>query len=47
MQITDRQKEDQLTPILRQAFRPLFLLGAGFSALAILLWGLTLAGKIS
>lgn len=46
MQITDKQKEDQLTPILRQAFRPLFLLGAGFSAIAILLWGFALAGKV-
>ncbi|WP_417438656.1 NnrS family protein [Idiomarina sp.] len=47
MQITDRQKEEQLTPILRQAFRPLFLLGAGFSAIAMLLWGLALSGKLS
>ncbi|WP_404398159.1 NnrS family protein [Idiomarina loihiensis] len=47
MQITDRQKEEQLTPILRQAFRPLFLLGAGFSAIAMLLWGLALGGKLS
>lgn len=46
MQITDKQEEDQLTPILRQAFRPLFLLGAGFSAIAILLWGFALAGKV-
>ena len=47
MQITNREKEDQITPILRQAFRPLFLLGALFSALAILLWGLALAGEVS
>jgi len=47
MQITNREKEDQITPILRQAFRPLFLLGALFSAVSILLWGFALAGKIS
>jgi len=47
MQITDRQKEDQITPILRQAFRPFFLFGAGFSSIAIFLWGLMLAGKIN
>lgn len=46
MQITDKQKEEQLIPILRQAFRPLFLLGAGFSAIAMLLWGLALGGKV-
>jgi len=47
MQITDRQKEEQLTPILRQAYRPLFLFGAGFSAIAMLLWGGALGGKLS
>ena len=46
MQITDKQKEEQLIPILRQAFRPLFLLGAGFSTIAMLLWGMALGGKL-
>lgn len=33
-------------PLWGQAFRPMFLLGAAFSALAILLWGLALQGII-
>lgn len=39
--------EAALAPLLRQAFRPLFLLGGLFSAGAMLLWGLVLAGWIS
>lgn len=42
MQITDHAAEQKLTPLLRQAFRPMFLFGAIFSTIAMLLWGLTL-----
>ena len=44
--ITDAAKEDAITPIWRQAFRPFFLGGALFSLLAILLWSLFLSGKL-
>ncbi|MGM0481566.1 MAG: NnrS family protein [Pseudomonadota bacterium] len=47
MQVTNQQREMAITPILRQAYRPLFLLGAAFSAVAILLWGLALLGMVS
>lgn len=47
MQVTNQQREMAITPILRQAYRPLFLLGAAFSALAILLWGLALLGQVN
>jgi len=47
MQVTHQQREMAIAPILRQAYRPLFLLGAAFSAVAILLWGLALLGTIS
>ncbi|WP_273022548.1 NnrS family protein [Rheinheimera sp.] len=46
MQITDLATEQKLLPLLRQAFRPMFLFGAIFSTVAMLLWGLTLAGQI-
>lgn len=46
MQITDLAKEQQLAPLLRQAFRPMFLFGAIFSTLAMMLWGLALMGHI-
>ncbi|QBL09716.1 NnrS family protein [Rheinheimera sp. D18] len=46
MQITDLATEQKLTPLLRQAFRPMFLFGAAFSAIAILLWVLALTGNI-
>ncbi len=46
MQITDLATEQKLLPLLRQAFRPMFLFGAAFSAIAMLLWGLALAGHI-
>ncbi|MGX5915361.1 NnrS family protein [Aliidiomarina sp. Khilg15.8] len=39
-------KEQAMTPLLRQAFRPMFLFGALFSIIAMVLWGLALAGKI-
>lgn len=47
IQITDLKVEQQMWPLLRQAFRPMFLLGAGFSAFAIALWLLILAGVMS
>ncbi|WP_194755757.1 NnrS family protein [Aliidiomarina indica] len=47
MQVTHEQKEQQIFPLWRQAFRPFFLLGALFSAIAMSLWGLVLAGHIS
>ncbi|KKO49762.1 heme transporter CcmB [Arsukibacterium sp. MJ3] len=46
MQISDLATEQKLLPLLRQAFRPMFLFGAAFSAIAMLLWGLALAGHI-
>src|SRR5690554_954471 len=47
VQVTQQAKEDALAPLLRQAFRPMFLFGALFSVLAMTLWGLVLAGTIS
>ena len=47
LQITDLQVEQKMWPLLRQAFRPMFLLGASFSAIAMLLWILALAGTIT
>lgn len=47
IQITDLQVEQRMWPLLRQAFRPMFLLGAGFSAFAIAVWLLILAGVVS
>lgn len=46
MQITDLAKEQALSPLLRQAFRPMFLFGAIFSVVAMALWGMTLNGWI-
>ena len=46
MQITDLQQEQKITPLFRLGFRPFFLAGAIFSALAILLWILMLKGTI-
>lgn len=46
MQITDLATEQKMLPLLRQAFRPMFLFGAAFSAIAMLLWGLILAGQL-
>lgn len=37
-QILDSRKEEKITPLFRLGFRPFFLLGALFSALAILGW---------
>lgn len=36
--------EKAILPLFRQAFRPLFLFGACFSAIAILLWGFVING---
>lgn len=47
IQITELKIEQQMWPLLRQAFRPMFLLGAGFSAFAIAVWLLILAGIVS
>ncbi|WP_438863301.1 NnrS family protein [Neptunicella sp.] len=46
MQITDLAAEQKLFPLLRQAFRPMFLFGAIFSVIAMALWGLALTGHI-
>lgn len=46
MQVTQLDKEMAMAPILRQAYRPMFLFGAIFSAIAILLWGLALSGTL-
>lgn len=42
MQITDLTTELDIPPLLRLAFRPLFLFGGAFSCIAMLLWGLAL-----
>ncbi|SDB39727.1 uncharacterized protein involved in response to NO [Pseudidiomarina indica] len=47
MQITDLQVEQRMWPLLRQAFRPLFLLGASFSAIAMALWITVLGGHLN
>ncbi len=47
MQITDLQKEQKITPLLRLGFRPFFLSGAIFSIIAIILWLLMYKGTIS
>ncbi len=46
MQITDLTTELKISPLLRLAFRPLFLLGGAFGCIAILLWGLALFGLV-
>ena len=47
MQITDLQKEQKITPLLRLGFRPFFLSGAIFSIVAIILWLLMYKGAIN
>lgn len=44
MQVTDRTREMSIHPLWRLGFRPFFLAGAGFAALAMLLWVLALQG---
>ncbi|WP_287147718.1 NnrS family protein [Aeromonas sp.] len=45
-QILDSRKEEQIAPLLRLGFRPFFLLGALFSAVAMLGWLAQLNGWI-
>lgn len=47
IQISDPRSEQQLLPLLRQAFRPFFLLGATFSAIAMMLWLWVLSGTVT
>ncbi len=44
MQITDLATEQKIPVLLRLAFRPLFLLSAGFAVLAMALWAWLLTG---
>ncbi|RUO72316.1 NnrS family protein [Pseudidiomarina sediminum] len=46
MQITDLTVEQRMWPLLRQAFRPFFLLGASFSVIAMVLWLLGLERQV-
>ncbi|MGQ4277502.1 NnrS family protein [Pseudidiomarina sp. E22-M8] len=46
LQITDLKVEEKMWPLLRQAFRPMFLLGATFSAVAMMLWLWVLSGTV-
>lgn len=47
MQITDLNKEQQITPLFRLGFRPFFFAGALFSVIAILLWVLMYRGTLN
>ena len=47
MQITDLNKEQQITPLLRLGFRPFFLSGALFSVIAISLWVMIFHGALN
>lgn len=47
MQISDLQKEQKITPLLRLGFRPFFLSGAIFSVVAIVLWLLMYKGAVN
>ena len=44
-QLSDQEKA--IIPLFRQAFRPLFLFGASFSVIAMLLWGLVISGQLN
>lgn len=46
MQNVEVDKELSMPPLQRQAYRPMFLFGALFSAVAMLLWGLLLSNQI-
>ncbi|MBL4940736.1 MAG: NnrS family protein [Colwellia sp.] len=46
MQITDLQKEQKISPLLRLGFRPFFLSGAVFSIVAIILWLFMVKGTV-
>lgn len=41
------EQEKAIIPLFRQAFRPLFLFGASFSVIAMLLWGFVISGHLS
>lgn len=47
MQITDLKKEQQILPLFRLGFRPMFLFGTAFAALAIPFWVMSLFGLVS
>jgi uncharacterized protein involved in response to NO len=47
MQITDLKQEQQIPPFLRLGFRPFFLMGAGFSVIALIVWALLLRGNLN
>jgi len=47
MQILDNEKEQQIIPVFRLAFRPFFLAASGFSVIAMLLWALFWSGSIN
>ena len=47
MQITDPKPALAIAPLWRLAFRPFFLVGMGFAALAVPLWILALQGYLS
>ncbi|WP_172969905.1 MULTISPECIES: NnrS family protein [unclassified Salinivibrio] len=38
LNVTDKQKEDKIPPVLRLGFRPFFLFGALYSCLVIIIW---------
>jgi uncharacterized protein involved in response to NO len=46
LNIVDLEKERQIAPLWRQAFRPFFLFGSLFSVLALTAWAAVLAGKL-
>ena len=45
MQILDNEKEQQITPIFRLAFRPFFLGASIFSAISMIVWTLFWSGS--
>jgi uncharacterized protein involved in response to NO len=47
MNITDLEKEVSMPALWRQAFRPFFLFASLFAALALAIWALVLAGRVS
>jgi uncharacterized protein involved in response to NO len=47
LNISDPKEEQSITPLLRLGFRPLFLFGAVFACVAMLLWLLTLTGILA
>ncbi len=45
--VTEQAKEQGIFPLFRLGFRPFFLFGSLFSLIAMLIWILTLSGKLS